>query len=83
MDEEPARTKVLCCAEIMANFLEHISFQKPSLPDASQGAWMRYIQDHYAASRVVREFVTEHRHWYSDVFTNFIDVVPARSRVST
>jgi hypothetical protein len=39
--EIPTRTKVLCCAEIMANFLEHIFLQRPSLPVASQAAWMR------------------------------------------
>lgn len=61
--EAPTRTKVLCCAEIMANFLEHISLQRPSLPVASQEALMRYVRDHYSASRVVREFVTDHRHW--------------------
>ena len=27
-DEDPARTKVLCCAEIMANSLEHIFLQR-------------------------------------------------------
>jgi hypothetical protein len=52
-------TKVLCCAEIMANFLEHIFLQRPSLPVASHEAWMRYVQDHYSASRVVREFITD------------------------
>ena len=36
--EPPVRTKVLCCAEIMANFLEHIFLQRPSLPVASQEA---------------------------------------------
>jgi hypothetical protein len=29
----------------------------------------------YSASRVVREFVTEHRHWYADASLNFIDAV--------
>jgi hypothetical protein len=72
--ETPTRTKVLCYAEIMANFLEHIFLQRPSF--ASQDAWMRYVGDHYSPSRVVREFVTEHRHWYADAFLNFIDTVP-------
>jgi hypothetical protein len=75
VDETPTRTKVLCCAEIMANFLEHIFLLRPSLPVASHDAWMRYVQDHYSASRVVREFVTEHRHWYADAFLNFIEAV--------
>jgi hypothetical protein len=47
--ETPTHTKVLCCAEIMANFLEHIFLQRPSLPVASQEAWMRYVRDHYSA----------------------------------
>ncbi|MGA7925913.1 MAG: hypothetical protein WCA20_07950 [Candidatus Sulfotelmatobacter sp.] len=75
VDETPTRTKVLCCAEIMANFLEHIFLQRPSLPVASHDAWMRYVQDHYSASRVVSEFVTEHRYWYADAFLNFIEAV--------
>ena len=74
--ETPTRTKVLCCAEIMANFLEHIFLQRPSIPVASQEAWMRYVSDHYSASHVVREFVTEHRHWYADAFLNFVDTAP-------
>ena len=81
--ETPTRTKVLCCAEIMANFLEHIFLQRPSLPSASQGAWMRYVRDHYSASRVVREFVTEQRHWYADAFLNFIDTVPGLVKRAT
>ena len=74
--ETPTRTKVLCCAEIMANFLEHIFLQRPSIPVASQEAWMRYVRDHYSASHVVRDFVTEHRHWYADAFLNFVDTAP-------
>jgi hypothetical protein len=42
----------------------------------SQEAWMRYVRDHYLASRVVRECVGEHRHWYADAFLNFIDTAP-------
>ena len=34
---------------------------------------MRYVHDHYSESRIVREFVTEHRHWYADAFLNFIE----------
>ena len=74
--ETPTRTKVLCCAEIMANFLEHIFLQRPSIPVASQEAWMRYVRDHYSTSHVVREFVNEHRHWYADAFLNFVDTAP-------
>ncbi len=79
----PTDTKVLCCTEIMANFLEHIFLQRPSLPVASQGAWMRYVRDHYSASRVVREFVTEHRHWYAAAFLNFVDTVPGPIKRAT
>ena len=81
--ETPLRTKVLCCAEIMANFLEHIFLQRPSLPVASQEAWMRYVRDHYSASHVVTEFVAEHRHWYADAFLDFIDTVPGLIKRAT
>jgi hypothetical protein len=81
--EIPTVTKVLCCAEIMANFLEHVFFQRPSLPVASQEAWMRYVRDHYSASHIVREFVTEHRHWYADTFLNFVDTVTGLSKRAT
>jgi hypothetical protein len=73
LDERPERAKVLCCAEIVANFLEHIVLQRPSLPRASREAWMLYVRDHYNASSVVREFVTHHRDWYADVFVKFVD----------
>ena len=59
----------------MANCIEHIFLQRPSLTVASHDAWMRYVQDHYSASRVVSEFVTEHRHWYADAFLNIIDAM--------
>ena len=81
--ETPTRPNVLCCAEIMANFLEHIFLQRPSLPVASQEAWMRYVRDHYSASHVVREFVTEHRHWYADAFLNFIGTAPGLIKRAT
>ena len=81
--ETPTPPKVLCYAEIMTNFLEHIFLQRPSLPSASQGAWIRYVRDHYSASRVVREFVAEHRHWYADVFVNFVDTAPGLIKRTT
>ena len=70
LDERPERAKVLCCAEIVANFLEHIVLQRPSLPRASREAWMLCVRDHYNASSVVREFVTHHRDWYADEFSS-------------
>jgi hypothetical protein len=73
LDERPERAKVLCCAEIVANFLEHIVLQRPSLPRTSREAWMLYVRDHYNGSSVVREFVTHHRDWYADVFVKFVD----------
>ena len=33
--------------------------------------------------RVVREFVTEHRHWYADAFLDFIDTVPGLVKRAT
>jgi hypothetical protein len=44
---------------------------------------MRYVRDHYSASHVVREFVTEHRHWYADAFLNFIDRAPGLIKRAT
>ncbi|WP_158554854.1 hypothetical protein [Methylovirgula sp. 4M-Z18] len=72
-EDSPERAKVLCCAEIVTNFLEHIVLQRPSLPRASKEAWMLYVRDHYFASIVVREFVGRHREWYADIFLEFID----------
>lgn len=72
-DDSPERPKVLCCTEIVANFLEHIVLQRPSLPISSKEAWMLYVRDHYLASTVVREFVSRHRQWYADIFLEFVD----------
>jgi hypothetical protein len=83
VDETSNRVKVLCFAEIMANFLEHIFLQKPSLPVSSQEAWMCYIHDHYLTSHVVREFMAEHRRWYAAAFMQFIDALPTRSEILT
>jgi hypothetical protein len=83
--ESPTHTKVRCCAEIMANVLEHIFLQRPSLPVVSQAAWMRYVRDHYyySASHVVRDFVTEHRHWCAEAFLEFVDTAPALIKRAT
>jgi hypothetical protein len=78
-DETLEWTKVLCCAEIMANFLEHIVIQKPSLPKAFREAWMLYVRDHYKASFAVRDLLTHHRDWYGDVFLKLIDAAHAGS----
>ena len=75
--KSPERTKVICCAEIVANFLEHIVLQQPSLPDSSKEAWLLYVRDHYYASSVVREFVSRHREWYADMFLDFVDPAPS------
>jgi hypothetical protein len=65
--------KVLCCAEIFANFLEHVVLQRLSLPRTSRDAWMRYVRDHYNSSRVVREFVSHHRDWYAREFLKIVE----------
>lgn len=71
-EDEPDRTAVLCSVEIMANFLEHITLQRESLPKASREAWMLYVRDHYNASKAVRDFITQHKDWYADVFLTFL-----------
>ena len=70
--DEGNRTKVLCYAEIFANFLEHVFLQKDGLPLASRDAWLRYILDHYRSSMVVGDFVESHRDWYAKVFVDFV-----------
>jgi hypothetical protein len=67
------RTKVLCCVEMVANFLELVVLQGPSLSSASREAWLLYVHDHFHSSCVVREFVSAHRDWYADVFLKFVD----------
>jgi len=71
--EQQERVKVLCCAEIMTHFLEHIVLQKRSLPKTSRVAWMVYVRERYAMSLVVREFIAEHRSWYAEAFLKFIE----------
>jgi hypothetical protein len=79
--ETPTHTKVLCCAEIMANCLENIFLRRPKFTSCI--AWMRYVRDHYSASHVVRDFVTEHRHWYAEAFLNFVDTAPGLIKRAT
>lgn len=71
--EQQERVKVLCCAEIMAHFFEHIVLQRRSLPKTSRDAWMIYVRERYAMSLVVREFIAEHRSWYAGAFLEFIE----------
>ena len=71
---EPNRTFVLCSAEIMANFLEYIVLQMESLPVGSRNAWTLYVRDHYTSSKVVRDFIEEHKGWYGGAFLEFVSM---------
>ena len=73
-DEGREGSKVCCCAEMMANFLEHVVLQKQSLPRESREAWMCYVREHYNNSRVVRDFVNEHKDCYADVFLRHVAI---------
>jgi hypothetical protein len=77
LDEEVIHSKVLCYAEIVANFLEHVFLQRDGLPTASREAWLRYVLDHYRSSKVVGDFVESHREWYASVFVDYVETSPS------
>jgi hypothetical protein len=80
-EDETNRTYIICSAEIMANFLEHIVLQMESLPPASREAWMFYVRDHYTASKLLRDFIAEHNRWYANVFLNFVSLCSSDSEL--
>jgi len=62
---DPERVMVLCIAEALANFLEHLLLQKDQLPPEQWAVWRRFIYSTFDVSTVVCQFITEHQDWYS------------------
>ncbi len=40
----------------------------------SREAWMLYVRDHYNSSKIVRDFLSEHKDWYAHVFFAFVSL---------
>jgi hypothetical protein len=59
------RIYILFAAEALANFLEHLILQKQSLPEQQWEVWRRFICSTFQSSMVLREFLENHRDWYS------------------
>lgn len=72
-DDAPDRIFVLYAAEALANFMEHLSLQKKSLPLSQWLVWDRYIRGACIDSIVLRHFIDDHRSWYSPELLSIID----------
>jgi len=64
-------------AEIVADLLEHITYQHNNLPPESWVKWVNFIQSMYRTSPVLRSYLERNRSWYLQEFLDLLPTVPA------
>ena len=63
--DDENRNKVLCAAELIADFFEYIMLEKNSLAPDIRDPFKNYIKMIYSNSYAFREFIDTHKHQYS------------------
>jgi hypothetical protein len=63
---EPEYGKISLCAELMADYLEHIALQKPNLPEDVWLRWVAYIRDRLRSSPFLVRYLQTHKDQYSE-----------------
>ena len=63
-------------AEIVADLLEHITYQRNNLPRESWVKWVNFIQSMYRTSPVLRSFLERNSSWYIQEFRDLLPTVP-------
>lgn len=60
------RVDVLCACEMIANYADLVVCTLSDIAPATRSRWTRFITDTSASSPAFKEFMTNHRLWYSD-----------------
>jgi hypothetical protein len=58
--------EVLCACEMIANYADMVALSLPDIPVLVRSRWTRFITDTLASSPALRDFIAQHRLWYSD-----------------
>jgi hypothetical protein len=72
--EDPNYNQIMCFAEILADFLEHISLQKLNMSEDIWPRWEIYIKDCYTDSRALREYFEKYSTLYGDDILNILGI---------
>ena len=57
--------KALELSELFASHFEHVVLQMDTLPKDLRTTWQAYMHDVHAQSPVLRQFLIDHKNWYS------------------
>ena len=52
-------------AEMLANYMEHLAIQEPTLKKKDWGLWTAIIRDIYGTSPILQDLLSEKPNWYS------------------
>jgi hypothetical protein len=73
-DDDVNRVKVLCCAEMIANYLDAVVMHKSHMPKSVWGRWKVFITEQVRSSPALRDFVNEYRQWYSNELVRELEI---------
>jgi hypothetical protein len=69
------RVFILCAAEMLANYLEHVINQRPNMSAADWKVWNRFLTDTLKMGPVVCDLLRERKGWYSEELVQFCEQV--------
>jgi hypothetical protein len=61
--EAPSQT-LKCIAEMFANYMEHVTRQRDTMPESERAYWSKFVRETYARSPVVRKHLRDFKDWY-------------------
>lgn len=74
-------SEVNAIAEIVADLLEHITYQRNNLPPESWVKWVNFIQSMYRTSPVLRSHLERNSSWYIQEFLDLLPTVPPSEEI--
>ena len=63
--EQANNPDLLYCAEMLANFMEHVAAQIPNTPPTTRKVWRLFIREAYDSSPILQQFLQNYKDWYS------------------
>lgn len=75
--DAPHLVEVLCCCEMIANYCDITALQRENIPRHVWQKWRFFIRAQLDMSKVLQDFVQQHRDWYSPEFLAILDSKPS------
>jgi hypothetical protein len=66
--------------EMLVNYMEHVVAQREAIPKHARDNWDRFVEDTYARSPIVREYLTKFREWYDPRLLEMVTAVKVPSK---